>query len=71
MNAYASPAQGFGRAVEDLFSSVESESRQAAAYFEHVVVPQVRRESGMALRLLAGHLERLADYVDPAGKQRQ
>ena len=69
MNAYANPGQNFNRTVEDIFEKVEAETRQAAAYFDRVIVPQIRHESGSALRLLASHMVRLADHIDPAGKQ--
>jgi hypothetical protein len=50
---------------------VEAELRHAVAYIDAEVVPKVRRESAGALRLLAGHLERLADKLDPEGKRNQ
>jgi hypothetical protein len=65
MNAYASSNEGFGRRLEDLMESVEAEIRQAVSYVDRVVVPEVRREAGGAARVLAGHLERLADRLDP------
>jgi hypothetical protein len=65
MNAYASSNEGFGRRLEDLMECVEAEIRQAVSYMDRVVVPQVRREAGGAARVLAGHLERLADRLDP------
>ena len=65
MNAYASSHEGFGRRLEDLMESVEAEIRQAVSYVDRVVVPEVRREAGGAARVLAGHLERLADRLDP------
>jgi len=51
MNAYASS--------NDVFS------RRAVAYVDRVMVPEVRREAGGAARLLAVHLERLADRLHP------
>ena len=68
MNTYAWSNDGFGRRVEYLMESVEAEIRQAAAYVDRVVVPEVRREAGGAARILAGHLERLADRLDPLGQ---
>ena len=65
MNAYASSNDGFGRRLEDLMESVEAEIRQAVSYVDRVVVPEVRRETGGAARVLAVHLERLADRLDP------
>jgi hypothetical protein len=65
MNAYASSNEGFGRRLEDLMESVEAEIRQAVSYVDRVIVPEVRRETGGAARVLAVHLERLADRLDP------
>jgi hypothetical protein len=65
MSAYASPDSQFGRRFEDLMESVEAEIRHAVTYVDRVVVPEVRRETGSAARVLAGHLERLADRLHP------
>jgi len=65
MNAYASPESQFGRRLEELIDSVHAEIRHAVAYADRVVVPEVRREAGTAARVLAGHLERLADRLHP------
>jgi hypothetical protein len=68
MNAYASSNEGFGgfgRRFEDLMESVEAEIRQAVSYVDRVIVPEVRRETGGAARVLAVHLERFADRLDP------
>lgn len=65
MNAYASYGGGFGRSVEEAMESVETEIRHAVAYVDRVVVPEVRRETAGAARMLARHLERLADRLDP------
>ena len=65
MNTYASSNDMFSRRVEELIETVGAEIRHAAAYIDHVVVPEVRREAGGAARTLAGHLERLADRLDP------
>jgi hypothetical protein len=65
MNAYASSNPGFGRRLEDLMESAEAEIRQAVTYVDRVIVPEVRRETGIAARMLAGHLERLADRLHP------
>jgi hypothetical protein len=73
MNAYASSNSQFGRRFDDLMESVEAEIRHAATYVDRVVVPEVRREASSAARVLAGHLERLADRLhpqqEPDGKQ--
>jgi hypothetical protein len=65
MNAYASSNDGFGRRFEDLIESAETEIRHAVAYVDQVIVPEARREAGGAARLLARHLERLADKLHP------
>jgi hypothetical protein len=68
MNAYASPDDGFNgfsHRVEEIMESVETEIRHAAAYVDRVIVPEVRREAGTAARVLAGHLDRLADRLHP------
>ena len=65
MNAYASSGDNFARSIEHLMETVEVEVRHAVAYVDAVVVPQVRKESSTALRLLAKHMERLADSLHP------
>ena len=69
MNAYDSPQDGFSQRMYEWMSAVEHEVRHAVDYVDRAVVPQVRQESGSALRLLAGHLEHLADMLHPAGKR--
>jgi hypothetical protein len=77
MNAYASSNDRFSRCVEEFVETAGAEIRQAAAYVDRVIVPEVRRETGAAARTLARHLERLADRLHPTpqsdwpnGKQR-
>ena len=65
MNAYASPNDNFSRRVEEWMESAQAEIRHAVAYVDHVIVPEARREAGSAARILAGHLERLADRLHP------
>jgi len=67
MNAYATSADVFTRRLEEILSDADGELRQAVAYVDRVIIPEVRRESAGALRLLAVHLDRLADKIDPAG----
>jgi hypothetical protein len=67
MNGYAAPSDGFGRQFEDVMDTLEDELRRASHYVDTVIVPQVRRESGSALRVLAVHMERWADRLDPEG----
>jgi hypothetical protein len=68
MNAYASPnnqSDRFGPRLQALFDSIEVETREAVAYIDRVIVPEVRREAAGASRVLAGHLVRLADRLHP------
>lgn len=65
MNAYATSNDRFSRCVEEFMENAGAEIRQAAAYVDRVIVPEVRRETGSAARILAGHLERLADRLHP------
>ncbi len=53
------------RRVERLIDRVEAELGEAVGYVDRVVVPEVRREAGSAARLMAAHLERLADRLNP------
>jgi hypothetical protein len=74
MNAYTSTSKHndrFGRLLDDVFASVEGEVRQAAAYVDQVMLPEVRREAGSAARILAGHLQRLADRLHPINQADQ
>jgi hypothetical protein len=66
MNAYATNADVFSRRLEEILAEADVELRQAVAYVDRVVIPEVRRESAGALRTLAVHLNRLADKIDPA-----
>lgn len=69
MNGYAPYDEAFGRRIEDVIGrfihEVETEIGHAVGYVDRVVVPEVRREAGSAARTLAGHLNRLADRLDP------
>jgi hypothetical protein len=69
MNAYASPNgnfDNFGQRMESLWEHIEDEFHYAVGYVDRVVVPQARHEAGGAARTLARHLNRLADWLDPA-----
>jgi len=73
-HAWSSESNGrFSSRVEEWMYNAETEIRQAVAYVDRVVVPEVRREAGGAARVLAGYLERLADKLhpvdEPGGKQ--
>ena len=65
MNAYASPSDHFSRRVEEFFENARSEIRDAVTYVDREIVPEVRREAGTAARVLARHLENLADRLHP------
>jgi phosphate uptake regulator len=65
MNAYTSADDSFSRRVEEWVRNADAEIRHAAAYVDRVIVPEVRHELGGAARVLAGHLERIADRLDP------
>jgi hypothetical protein len=70
MQAYTPYQDGFSRGVEEMIDSIQAEIRHAAAYVDRVVVPEVRREAAGAARVLATHLDKLADKLHPDGKQR-
>lgn len=67
MNAYATAGSSFGQRMESLWEHVEEEFHYAVGYVDRVIVPEARREAGSAARVVAQHLERLADRLDPAG----
>ncbi len=70
MNAYTSSTGDFSHQFEDFMDTVCNEVRHAARYVDTVIVPEVRHETGGALRTLAGHMERWADKLDPMGARR-
>lgn len=63
MSAYPPPG-GFGRSIEEAMERIQAELRQAAAYVNDAVVPQVRRESISAMRSMADTLRALADRFE-------
>jgi hypothetical protein len=69
MQGYATPQDDFRRKAEQLIDRVEAEFKDVVGYVDRVVVPEVRRESGNAARLLAGHLDRLADRLHAADRK--
>ncbi len=69
MQGYASTSDDFSRRVEEWMDTASSEVRHAVRYIDAAVIPEVRHEVGGALRLLAGHMERWADKLDPDGKR--
>ena len=70
MQAYAGPRTGFsdfGRGVDAWLDRAAAEIRHAVAYVDQVIVPEVRHETGSAMRTVAVHMERWADKLDPQG----
>jgi hypothetical protein len=67
MSTYPTPG-GFGRSIEEAMERIEAELRQAVAYVNDAVVPQVRRESIAAMRTMADMLRNLADRVEASGR---
>jgi hypothetical protein len=69
MDGYASQGNQygseFGRRVEETVADMADELRRAVNYVDRVIVPEVRRETGGALRSLARHMDRWADSLDP------
>jgi hypothetical protein len=65
MNGYNYSDEAFARRVELIIDRVEIELGQAMDYVDSVVAPEVRREASNAARLMAAHLERLADRLNP------
>ncbi len=55
---------GVGRRIEEAVELIEMELRHAVAYVNDAVVPQVRKESILAMRNLADTLQKLADRVE-------
>jgi len=67
MSSYPPPG-GFGRSIEEALARIEAELRQAAAYVNDAVVPQVRRESISAMRNMAERLRSLADRFEASSR---
>lgn len=67
MHAYATPEGSFGQRMEALWEHVEEEFHHAVGYVDRVIVPEARRETGSAARVVARYLDRLADRLDPNG----
>ncbi len=77
MSTYPPPGSGpgVGGRIEEAVELIEMELRHAIAYVNDAVVPQVRRESILAMRSLADTLRGLADRIEqrqhpPKGSQR-
>lgn len=62
-----------GSRIEEAVELIEMELRHAIAYVNDAVIPQVRRESILAMRNLSDTLRNLADRIDrqhpPKGPQ--
>jgi len=58
------PPGGVGRRIEEAMELIEMELRHAAAYVNEAIVPQVRRESIVAMRNVADALRSFADKLD-------
>lgn len=59
-----SAAGGVGRRIEEAMELIELELKHAVAYVNDAVVPQVRRESIVAMRRLSDTLKNLADKFE-------
>ena len=64
---------GVGSRLEEAVELIEMELRHAIAYVNDAVIPQVRRESILAMRNLSDTLRSLADRIEhqqpPKGPQ--
>ena len=80
MSTYPPPGSGpasgpgsVGSRIEEAVELIEMELRHAIAYVNDAVIPQVRRESILAMRSLSDTLRNLADRIDrqppPKGPQ--
>ena len=64
MGTYPPPGAGAGRRIDELIERIELELRQALAYVNDAVVPQVRQESISAMRKVADKLHGLANRME-------
>jgi hypothetical protein len=62
-------ATGVGRRFEEAIDKIEAELKQAIGYVNDTVVPQVRRESILAMRKMAESLTSLADRCERGASQ--
>ena len=68
MSSYPPPTGGIGSHIDEAVERIELEVRQAVAYMNDAVVPQVRAESIRALRTLSDRMRELADrFEGPKG----
>jgi hypothetical protein len=68
VSSYPPPPPGVGSRFEETIERIEFELRQAIAYVNDSVVPQVRAESITAMRKVADTLKNLADRMDQQQK---
>lgn len=59
------------KSVADATERLEKETAEFIAYLNQEVVPAVRQHSTKALRIAAGKLAQLADYLDEAESARK
>jgi hypothetical protein len=64
MNTSSGP--GVGQRIEEMVGRMEQELRGAVAYVNGNVVPEVRRESIVAMRTISDALRDLADRMEKA-----
>ena len=69
MSTYPPPGPGrgpggVGSRIEEAVELIEMELRHAIAYVNDAVIPQVRRESILAMRNLSDTLRNLADRIE-------
>jgi hypothetical protein len=69
MQGYATPQDDFRRRAQEWIGRAEAEFQNVVGYVDRVIVPEVRQEAGNAARALAGHLDRLADYLQAADRK--
>ena len=55
---------GIGQHIDEAIERIQAELRQAVAYVNDAVIPQVRRESIQGLRTAADTLRNLADRFE-------
>lgn len=68
MSSYPPPPPphepGLGTSFDEAIERIEMELRHAIGYVNDAVIPQVRRESISAMRIVADTLRSLADRMD-------
>lgn len=64
MSSYPPREAGPGGRIDEAIERIQAELRQAIAYVNDAVVPQVRQESISAMRVVADKLRNLADRIE-------